>query len=435
MRLTPAFAALAIASAMTAPALAETTYVSADRFIDPADGKVIRNAAFMITDGKITARGTKSTLKAPKSGNIIEFGSGSTMMPGFIDMHVHLTGDPTDGPYYSLSLSDERKVLKGAKNARLTLLAGFTTVRNVGADSYGDVALRDSINAGEVPGPRMYVSGPPVGIVGGHCSDNNLLPSEYALSGEGVATGPWEFREKVRENIKYGVDLIKTCSTGGVFSKGTALGAAQGTLEELTAAAEEAHARGLKIASHAHGTIGIRNAILAGIDTIEHASILDDETIQLAKDRGVWLSMDIYNTEYTLSEGEKNGVLEESLNKERAISKIQRDSFTRAVDAGVKMVFGSDSGVYPHGLNGNQFSRMVTFGMTPMQALQAATVNAADALGKAGVVGCVDVGCSADFVAVKGDPLEDISILSDVDFVMKEGVVYKVGGKAQGDAL
>ena len=435
MRLTPTFAALAIASAVAAPVLAETTYVSADRFVDPADGKVIRNAAFMITDGKISARGTKSTLKAPRSGNVIEFGSGSTLMPGFIDMHVHLTGDPTDGPYYSLSLSDERKALKGAKNARLTLLAGFTTVRNVGADSYGDVALRDSINAGEVPGPRMYVSGPPVGIVGGHCSDNNLLPSEYALSGEGVATGPWEFREKVRENIKYGVDLIKTCSTGGVFSKGTALGAAQGTLEELTAAAEEAHARGLKIASHAHGTIGIRNAILAGIDTIEHASILDDETIQLAKDRGVWLSMDIYNTEYTLSEGEKNGVLEESLNKERAISKIQRDSFTRAVDAGVKMVFGSDSGVYPHGLNGNQFSRMVTFGMTPMQALQAATVNAADALGKTGVVGCVDVGCSADFVAVKGDPLADMSILSDVDFVMKEGVVYKVGGKAQGDAL
>jgi imidazolonepropionase-like amidohydrolase len=435
MNLKPALTAIALVSAFVAPAMAETTYLSADRFVDPADGKVIRNAAFMITDGKITARGTKSTLKPPRSGTIIEFGSGSTLMPGFIDMHVHLTGDPTDGPYYSLSLSDERKALKGAKNARLTLLAGFTTVRNVGADSYGDVALRDSINAGEVPGPRMYVSGPPVGIVGGHCSDNNLLPSEYALSGEGVATGPWEFREKVRENIKYGVDLIKTCSTGGVFSKGTALGAAQGTLEELTAAAEEAHARGLKIASHAHGTIGIRNAILAGIDTIEHASILDDETIQLAKDRGVWLSMDIYNTEYTLSEGEKNGVLEESLNKERAISKIQRDSFTRAVKAGVKMVFGSDSGVYPHGLNGNQFSRMVTFGMTPMQALQAATVNAADALGKTGVVGCVEVGCSADFVAVDGNPLDDMSLLSDVDFVMKEGVVYKSGGKAQGDAL
>jgi imidazolonepropionase-like amidohydrolase len=435
MRLLPALTAIAFASALTAPAIAETTYLTADRFVDPAAGKTIRNAAFIITDGKVTARGTKSSLRAPEGADIIEFGSGSTLMPGFIDMHVHLTGDAEDPPYYSLSFSDERMAITGVKNAKLTLLAGFTTVRNVGAESYGDVALRDAINEGDVPGPRMFVSGPPVGIVGGHCSDNNLLPSEYALSGEGVATGPWEFRAQVRENIKYGVDLIKTCSTGGVFSKGTALGAAQGTLEELTAAAEEAHARGLKIASHAHGTIGIKNAILAGIDTIEHASILDDETIQLAKDRGVWLSMDIYNTEYTLSEGEKNGILQESLDKERAISKIQRDSFTRAVKAGVKMVFGSDAGIYPHGLNGNQFSRMVQFGMTPMQALQAATVNAADALGKTGIVGCVEAGCSGDFVAVTGNPLQDMSLLADVDFVMKEGVVYKSDGNPQASAF
>ena len=434
MRLSSLLACAAL-GCLAAPAFAETVYLTADRFVDPAAGKTIRNAAFVIEDGKVTARGTKATLPAPAEADVIEFGSGSTLMPGFIDMHVHLTGDPTDGPYYSLSLSDERKALKGAKNARLTLLAGFTTVRNVGADSYGDVALRDSINAGEVPGPRMYVSGPPVGIIGGHCSDNNLLPEEYHSTGEGVATGPWEYRAKVRENIKYGVDLIKTCSTGGVFSKGTALGAAQGTLEELTAAADEAHARGLKIASHAHGTVGIKNAILAGIDTIEHASILDDEAIQMAKDHDVWLSMDIYNTEYTLAEGEKNGVLEESLEKERSISKIQRASFTKAVKAGVKMVFGSDAGVYPHGMNGNQFSRMVQFGMTPMQALQAATVNAADALGKAGEVGCVEAGCHADFVAVKGDPLADMGLLADVDFVMKDGAVYKQGGLPNGNAL
>ncbi|MEZ5955180.1 MAG: amidohydrolase family protein [Hyphomonas sp.] len=434
MTLKPLIAATALAAFAT-PALAETVYLTADTFIDPAAGKTIRDAAFIITDGKVTARGTKASLQAPEGADVIEFGSGSTVMPGFIDMHVHLTSDPTDGPYYSLGFSDERTVLTGAKNARLTLLAGFTTVRNVGADSYGDVALRDAINDGDVPGPRMYVSGPPVGIVGGHCSDNNLLPEEYHSTGEGVATGPWEFRAKVRENIKYGVDMIKTCSTGGVFSKGTALGAAQGTLEELTAAAEEAHARGLKIASHAHGTVGIKNAILAGIDTIEHASILDDEAIKMAKERGVWLSMDIYNTEYTLAEGEKNGVLEESLEKERSISKIQRDSFTRAVKAGVKMVFGSDAGVYPHGLNGNQFSRMVQFGMTPMQALQSATVNAAEALGKAGEVGCVEVGCHADFVAVEGDPLRDSTILANIRFVMKDGTVYKQDGVANGNAL
>ena len=434
MKILPALTALALASALSAPALSETVYLTAGRFVDPAAGKTVKDAAFVITDGKVTARGTAKKLKVPEGAAVIDLGD-ETLMPGFIDMHVHLTGDPTDGPYYSLSLSDERKALKGAKNARLTLLAGFTTVRNVGADSYGDVALRDSINAGEVPGPRMYVSGPPVGIIGGHCSDNNLLPEEYHDVGEGVATGPWEMRAKVRENIKYGVDLIKTCSTGGVFSKWTALGAAQGTLEELTAIAEEAHARGLRVASHAHGTIGIKNAILAGIDTIEHASILDDEAIQMAKDHDVWLSMDIYNTEYTLAEGEKNGVLEESLEKERSISKIQRDSFTRAVKAGVKMVFGSDAGVYPHGMNGNQFSRMVQFGMTPMQALQAATVNAAEALDKTGIVGCVEAGCSGDFVAVEGDPLADMALLADVDFVMKEGVVYKKDGVPQGDAL
>ena len=301
-------------------------------------------------------------------------------------------------------------------------------MRNVGAESYGDVALRDAINEGDVPGPRLYVSGPPVGITGGHCSDNNLLPSEYHLTGEGVANGPWEMRAKVRENIKYGVDLIKTCSTGGVFSKGTALGAAQGTLEELTAVVEEAHARGLKVASHAHGTVGIRNALLAGVDTIEHASILDDETIALAKEKGAYLSMDIYNTEYTLAEGEKNGVLPESMDKERSISKIQRASFTAANKAGVKMVFGSDAGVYPHGDNPKQFSRMVQFGMTPMQAITAATSNAAEALDKSGMLGCLDVGCAADMVAVSGDPLKDIAILENVDFIMKAGHVYKQDG-------
>lgn len=427
----PAATALAaLAFALVPVAHAETIYLTAGHYIDPVSGAVSDDPAIVIEDGIVTERGTASNLRAPRGATKIDLGE-SYLVPGFIDMHTHLTSDPDERAYESLAASDERMVLTGVKNARLTLLAGFTTVRNVGADSYGDVALRDAINDGEIMGPRMFVSGPPVGIVGGHCSDINLLPSEYGLTGEGVATGPWEMREKVRTNIKFGVDLIKTCSTGGVFSKGTALGAAQGTLEELTAVAEEAHARGLKVASHAHGTVGIKNAILAGIDTIEHASILDDETIQLAKDRGVYLSMDIYNTEYTLAEGEKNGVLAESLEKERSISKIQRDSFTRAVEAGVNMVFGSDSGVYPHGDNGHQFSRMVTFGMTPMQAIQAATVTAAEALGKP-ELGCGDSGCVADFVAVTKDPLKDMERLADISFVMKEGVVYKEDGKATG---
>ncbi|MEQ9435964.1 amidohydrolase family protein [Hyphomonas sp.] len=416
-----------VAIAASAAAHADPVYVKAGALIDPVTGKVSQDAALVIEAGKIIAAGTQRATRLPKGATVIDLGD-ETVMPGFIDMHTHLTGDAETGAYESLGLSDERMAITGVKNARRTLLAGFTTVRNVGAESYGDVALRDAINEGEVPGPRMFVSGPPVGITGGHCSDNNLLPAEYRLEGEGVANGPWEMRAKVRQNIKYGVDLIKTCSTGGVFSKGTSLGAAQGTLEELTAVVEEAHARGLKVASHAHGTVGIRNAILAGVDTVEHASILDEATIELAKERGVFFSMDIYNTEYTLAEGEKNGVLPESLEKERSISKIQRDSFTAAHKAGVKMVFGSDSGVYPHGDNPNQFLRMVQFGMTPIEAITAATATAAEALGKGGLLGCVDVGCAADLVAVTGDPLKDISMLENVNFIMKDGHVYKQAG-------
>ena len=429
MKLTALLTGASIAL-LSLPAEAETLYLTAGKFVDPVTAETVNRPVFVIEDGVITARGTANKLRKPSGSTSIDL-KNATLAPGFIDMHTHLTSDPEDPAYFSLSFSDERQAITGVKNARKTLLAGFTTVRNVGASSYSDVALRDAINEGDVPGPRMYVSGPPVGILGGHCSDTNLLPSEYDLTGENVATGPWEMREKVRRNIKYGVDLIKTCSTGGVFSKGTSLGAAQGTLEELTAIAEEAHARGMKVASHAHGTIGIKNAILAGIDTIEHASILDEDTIRLAKENGTYLSMDIYNTEYTLAEGEKNGVLEESLAKERAISKIQRDSFTAAVKAGVKVVFGSDSGVYPHGDNGNQFSRMVNLGMTPMQAIQAATSLSAEALGKTGELGCGDVGCRADFIAVDSDPLADISALEDVDFVMKDGTVYKRDGKPQ----
>jgi imidazolonepropionase-like amidohydrolase len=415
-----------------APALAEPVYLTAEKFIDPVSGEIVRTPAFILENGKVKARGTRNDLKAPAGARRVDLGR-QTLMPGFIDMHVHLTGDADIGPYLALGLSDERRAIKGVKNARLTLLAGFTTVRNVGAESYGDVALRDAIAEGEVIGPRMLVSGPPVGITGGHCSDENLLPSEYGLKGEAVANGPWEMRAQVRENIKYGADVIKTCSTGGVLSKGTALGAAQGTLEELTAIVEEAHARGLKVASHAHGTVGIKNAILAGIDTIEHASLLDDEAIRLAIERGTYLSMDIYNTEYILSEGEKNGLLKESLDKERSISAKQRASFSAAVKAGAKVVFGSDAGVYPHGMNGHQFSRMVQFGMTPIQALQAGTSLAAEALGKSGEAGCADVGCHADFVAIDGDPLADMTRLANVAFVMKAGLIYKRDGKALGE--
>ncbi len=425
MKIISTIAVMAALAGGIAPASAETIYLTAGAMIDPVTGDVTEQPAVIIENGVITASGTAASVIAPEGAREISL-TGKTILPGLIDMHTHITGDPTKGGgYSSLGYQKERSVIWGVVNAGRTLNAGFTTIRNTGADGYETLALRDAINDGEIAGPRMFVAGPPVGIVGGHCSDNNLLPPEYEATGEGVATGPWEMRGKVRQNIKYGVDFIKTCSTGGVFSKGTLLGAPQGTPEELAAIVNEAHSRGLKVAVHAHGNIGIKNAIRAGADTIEHASYLDAEAINMAKRNGVYFSMDIYNTEYTLAEGEANGVLQESLDKERQVGGIQRESFRQAVKAGAKVVFGTDAAIYPHGDNAKQFSRMVEFGMTPLQAVRASTSLAAEALGKAGSLGCISAGCSADIIAVEGDPLADAAVLENVDFVMKAGEVHK----------
>ena len=417
---------LALAAAFlvtSASALAQTVVLTADAMVDAKTGRMIEDPAITIVDGVITA---VATGEAPQveGAEYIDL-AGLTILPGMIDMHVHLTSDSDIHGYRRLAISDERATITGVVNAETTLMAGFTTVRNVGAGSFGDVALRDAIADGDVPGPRLFVSGPPIGITGGHCSDENLLPPEYEASGEGVADGPWAARAMVRKNRKFGVDLIKTCSTGGVLSKGTKVGAPQYTLEELTARVDEAHSHGLKVASHAHGAEGIVNALKAGVDTIEHASFIDDEGIRLARANGAYLSMDIYVTEFILGEGEAAGILPESLEKERLVGQTQRDNFRAAHEAGVKMVFGTDAGVYPHGDNARQLSRMVTFGMTSAEAIQAATVNAADALGQSGKVGIIAEGAFADIIAVSGNPLADISLLEDVAFVMKGGEVVK----------
>ena len=403
--------------------LAETTVITADRMIDVANGKVVKQAAVIVNDNIITASGRLKDLTVPNEATRIDLGN-ATLMPGLMDMHVHLTSDATRHGYKRLEVSLPRAAITGVKHAKATLDAGFTTVRNVGAPGFADVALRDAINAGDVVGPRMFVAGPSLGVTGGHC-DSNLLPYEYDNYSEGVADGPWEVRKKVRRNIKYGATVIKFCATGGVLSKGTKVGAQQYTFEEMKALIDEAHLRGLTVATHAHGTNGIKAAIKAGVDSVEHVSLLDDEAIDLAKKNGTYFSMDIYVTEYILGEGEKAGILEESLNKERIVGKTQRENFEKAVKAGVNMVFGSDAGVYPHGDNPKQFARMVKFGMTPIQAIQAATRNPARLLKQEATLGSLEKGKLADIVAVPGNPLDDMSLMEKVGFVMKDGQIVK----------
>ena len=403
---------------------AQNMVIKGATILDVTNGDLIKNHVVIVKDGRIDAVSAARSADIPKGIEVIDL-QGHTLLPGLIDMHVHLTSGGGYHGYERLKLTDERRAILGVVHAKQTLMAGFTTVRNVGAGSFGDVALRDAINDGDIPGPRMLVSGPPIGITGGHCSDNNLLPPEYGISGEGVADGPWAARTAVRRNIKFGADLIKTCSTGGVLSKGTKVGAPQYTVEELTALIDEAHSRGLKVASHAHGAEGIINALIAGADTIEHASFIDDEGIRLAIENDAALSMDIYVTEYILGEGASAGILEESLEKERMTGAIQRSNFRKAVEAGATIVYGTDAGVYPHGQNAKQLSRMTHFGMTPLQALQSATTVAAEVMGLGYEVGKIEVGYAGDFVAVEGNPIEQIELLEAPSAVIKGGVRYR----------
>jgi len=403
------------------PAAAETVVVTADRMIDVVSGKVVEHPAIFITDGRITSIADARTVRWGSDVRHINL-SGKTVLPGLIDMHVHLDSNPLYGGYTGLQFTDSFWAIQGTANARAMLRAGFTTIRNVGSENYADVGYKQAIEEGLIAGPRIVPGAHSLGATGGHC-DSTYLPPSFKSKGVAVGDGAHELRRIVREQRKYGAEVIKICATGGVFSRNTEPGQQQLSEEEMRAIADEAHQWGLKVAAHAHGADGIKAAIRAGIDTIEHASLVDDEGIKLAAARKqpVWFSMDIYNTEYTQAEGKKNGVLEDNLRKDREIAQIQRDNFRKAHAAGVRMVFGSDAGVMPHGTAGGQFRIMVQYGMTPMEAIRAATLNAAEALGRTKDVGAIEVGRYGDLIAVEGDPLKDVNLLTKVTDVIKGG--------------
>jgi imidazolonepropionase-like amidohydrolase len=415
-------AALTACTILAAPVAANTVVVTAAKMIDVLTGKEVPTPQVTIVDGRITAIGHQGDV-VPLGAQRIDLGS-RTLLPGLIDMHVHLTSDPTLSGYQAYNYTDSFWMVVGVANAKKTLDAGFTTVRNVGSDHYDDVALKEGIEHGYIPGPRIVPATYILGVTGGH-GDYTEFPPSIETPTENIANSPDEFRALVRKVHKYGAEVIKVAMTGGVLSKGDSVGAEQVSPDEIKAVVDEAHRLGMRVAVHAHGTEGINDALRAGVDTIEHASLADDESFKLAKEHGAWFDMDIYNDDYILSEGAKNGVFPESLAKEKLIGLKQRQTFRAAHAAGVKMLFGTDGGVYPNGNNARQFAKMVEWGMTPIEAIQAATKSAAEALDKTGDVGAIAVGRYGDLIAVDGDPLQDVRLLEHPSFVMKGGEVVR----------
>ena len=402
-----------------------TVAVKAGQILDVRTGNYLKDQVIWIEGDRIKAIGNGAELEkqVPAGARWIDL-SRATVLPGLIDCHTHLTGSPYLLGPAGLHTSYPRDALLGARHARLTLEAGFTTVRNVGAGGYADIALRDAIRAGDVPGPRMLVSGPALSITGGH-GDENFLAPQYHASGEGVADGVAAVMMKTRENIKFGADVIKFMATGGVLSEGDDPALAQYSPEEMKAIVDTAHGLGRKVAAHAHGATGIKYAVLAGVDSIEHGSYINDEDIQLMKQHGTYLVPTIWLGDWLLENYQKLGLTPNVVEKMKTVMPIARRNIAHALQSGVKIAFGTDAAVYPHGMNAREFAVMVKLGMTPLGSIQAATVNAADLLGWSDRLGTLEAGKLADLIAVSGDPLADMRVLESVKFVMKGGEVVK----------
>ncbi len=408
------------------PLFAKNLYVETGQLVDVVSGKVLTGQCISITDEKITA--VAQCTATPKDAERIDW-SAYTVLPGLIDLHTHLAdaGQSADLAL-PLKTSPAATALIGAHNARVTLEAGFTTVRDVGTyRGLTDVALRDAINAGHIPGPRMFVAGAYITIPKGGGELNGVVPNEQLPADMrlGVSSTPEEAAAKTSYLIENGADFIKTIATGAVLAIGTEPGEPELTEAQMRAVVETAKAKGKFVTAHAHGAIGIKNAIRAGVRSIEHASLIADDALAMAKASGTWLVMDIYNGDYIDDVGTKEKWPEEYLRKNRETTDVQREGFTKAVKMGVKLAYGTDSGVYPHGGNAKQFAYMVRYGMAPMQAIQSATIRAAELLGKESELGSIAPGRLADLIAMKGDPLKDVRVLENVAHVMKGGEVIK----------
>jgi imidazolonepropionase-like amidohydrolase len=414
--------AIVVLLTVSVTVLAQRTLVRAGKVLDVKTGKIATGQVVVIEADKIVSVGPASSVKATASDRTIDLPN-ATVLPGLIDAHTHLTFNPQFG-YDSLAISVPREALIGARNARVTLEAGITTVRNVGASGYADVALRDAINAGDVPGPRMLVSGPALSITGGHC-DNDLLPYEYHATSEGVADGVEQVQHRVREVIKYGADLIKVCATGGVLSKGDDPNASHYTLEEMKAIVADAHRLGRKVAAHAHGAQGVIWASEAGVDSVEHGHLMNDAAIATLKKNATYLVPTLYLVDWQREHAAEANLPDFAKKKMDMVSQVGKANVKKAFEAGVKIGMGTDAAVYPHGLNAHELAVYVSLGMSPLQAIQTATINDADLLGWSNKVGTIEPGKWADIIAVDGDPLQDVTTLQHVKFVMKGGEVVK----------